>query len=381
MRAGSYKAILVPPCDLMPWATLKNLLALAGAGIPVIFESHLPSDVPGLSDLARRRRQFKTGLKLLEGWRSHSILTRRVWVCDDLEALEGVLSEADVKREKMTDAGLFFLRRAFDGGHSYFIVNRSGKSFEGWLPLAGAAKSVVTMDALSGQAGVAATRQSAANSTEVYLQLQAGESVILRVFEERKVNDPPWTYRREMFPATKLAGEWRVDFISGGPVLPASFATTNLASWAETGDTNAQNFAGTARYSIKFDAPSSEFRLQAARVNAELQTYFLDLGKVCQSARVKLNGKDYGTLIALPFRVVVNNLKPKDNLLEVEVTNVSANRIRDLDRRGVAWKIFNDINFVNINYKPFDASNWPLTDSGLLGPVTLTAVTEFQPAP
>jgi hypothetical protein len=68
----------------------------------------------------------------------------------------------------------------------------------------------------------------------------------------------------------------------------------------------------------------------------------------------------------------VGNLR--DNLLEVEVTNVSANRIRDLDRRGVNWKNFNDINFVNLNYKPFDASNWPLTDSGLLGPVTLTPV-------
>ena len=66
----------------------------------------------------------------------------------------------------------------------------------------------------------------------------------------------------------------------------------------------------------------------------------LDLGDVRQSARVKLNGKDYGTLIMPPFRVVVDNLKPKDNVLEIEVTSVSANRIRDLDRRGVPWKNF-----------------------------------------
>jgi hypothetical protein len=72
--------------------------------------------------------------------------------------------------------------------------------------------------------------------------------------------------------------------------------------------------------------------------------------------------------------VVMDNLKSKDNLLEVEVTNTSANRIRDLDRRGVKWQNFHDINFVNINYKKFDASDWPLADSGLLGPVTLTPV-------
>ena len=72
--------------------------------------------------------------------------------------------------------------------------------------------------------------------------------------------------------------------------------------------------------------------------------------------------------------MVATALNPKGNRLEVEVTNVSANRIRDLDRRGVAWKNFNDINMVNLDYKPFDASSWPLTDSGLLGPVTLTPV-------
>jgi hypothetical protein len=60
----------------------------------------------------------------------------------------------------------------------------------------------------------------------------------------------------------------------------------------------------------------------------------------------------------------------------VEVTNVSANRIRDLDRRKIPWKIFYDINFVSVRYKPFDASDWPLTDSGLLGPVTLTPIIE-----
>jgi hypothetical protein len=99
---------------------------------------------------------------------------------------------------------------------------------------------------------------------------------------------------------------------------------------------------------------------------------------VRQSARVKLNGKDYGTLITPPFRVTVDNLKPDGNVLEIEVTSVSANRIRDLDQRGVPWKNFHDINFVNIDYKPFNAANWPLMDSGLLGPVTLTAVAPAQ---
>ncbi len=97
----------------------------------------------------------------------------------------------------------------------------------------------------------------------------------------------------------------------------------------------------------------------------------IDLGEVLGSARVKLNGVEIATLIAAPFRVALPELRDGENTLEIEVAGVAANRIRDLDRRGVKWRIFEDINLVNIDYKPFDASNWPVRPLGLVGPVTL----------
>jgi hypothetical protein len=45
----------------------------------------------------------------------------------------------------------------------------------------------------------------------------------------------------------------------------------------------------------------------------------------------------------------------------------------------VDWKIMREINFVNINYKPFDASQWAIMPSGLLGPVTLTPLKARHP--
>jgi len=51
-----------------------------------------------------------------------------------------------------------------------------------------------------------------------------------------------------------------------------------------------------------------------------------------------------------------------------------ANRIRDMDIKGIKWRNYHEINFVNINYKPFDASKWEPQPSGLLGPVTITPV-------
>jgi hypothetical protein len=262
--------------------------------------------------------------------------------------------------------GLFYIRRAIDGGRNYFIANRSERAIGGWLPLATAARSVVMMDAMSGRTGNGALRNTTAG-VEVFVQLLPGESIIVRA-QNRSASGASWNYTQRAEFSDLLVGNWRVDFVVGGPQLPSSFATHQVGSWAELGGDAPKSFSGTARYSLTFDAP-----LQHGK------TVSLDLGNVVQSARVKLNGKNFGTLLIPPYRVTVDNLKSTGNELEVEVTSTSANRIRDLDRRGVKWQNFYDINFVNQDYKTFNAANWPLADAGLLGPVTLTEVKEVRP--
>jgi len=61
----------------------------------------------------------------------------------------------------------------------------------------------------------------------------------------------------------------------------------------------------------------------------------------------------------------------EENYLEITVQNLSANYIRKIDKEKPGWKKFYDINFVNVHYQPFDASEWELVESGLLGPVRL----------
>ena len=61
------------------------------------------------------------------------------------------------------------------------------------------------------------------------------------------------------------------------------------------------------------------------------------------------------------------------NVLEVSVTNLMANRIAALDRAGVRWKTFYNVNFPSRlpeNRGPdglFTAAKWEPLDSGLLG--------------
>ena len=367
---GTYRIIVVPPCRLIPLDTLENLTKLAGGGATIIFQDQLPKDVPGLGQLEDRRRQFHEHIEKLDFRDTeHGVREARFGLGRFLVGeLEAALNLSSAKRETFVDGkGLLYARRKIGQEHSYFICNHSEKPFDGWIAPTYSSEPnfiltpMLIMDPMTGQCGIAAARIDSLGRTEFRLQLPPAGSIILRS-DSASTKRSPWCFWRASGQPTALTGPWKVEFIEGGPTLPKSFETSQLASWTESGGDDAIRFAGTARYRIEFDAPKqgSQFRL--------------DLGKVCQSARVRLNGKDLGTLLLAPYQTVIDNFKPRANVLEVEVTNVAANRIRDLDRRHVVWRNFRDINFASIDYKKFDASNWPIYPSGLLGPVTLQPI-------
>lgn len=371
VAGGQYGAIVVPTCERIPLETLRTLLALAEEGGTVVFQDRPPRDVPGLGRLEERRSALRDRLRRAPiedgapGKLACAEVGRGRILVGDLEA---ALDRAGVVREPLADPpGILFVRRACDVGRHYFVVNHGDQALDRWAPLSADAESAALMDPASGRVGAAALRKDAEGRTQVYLQIEPGESIVIRTFAHRKIAGPGWPYLKRVGDAVEIQGPWQVSFIEGGPERPSSFRTRMLGSWTALGGEEARRFAGTALYAATFDAPTQG------------GAFRLDLGKVCQSARVRLNGRDLGTLFAPPFRVRVEELRPKGNALEVEVTNVSANRIRDLDRRGVTWRIFNDINFVDQDYKPFDASRWPLHDSGLMGPVTLEAVSPLDP--
>jgi hypothetical protein len=383
LPGGKYQVVIVPDCRYLPLDTFKQLLSIAERGGRVIFQKGFPTDVSGAGKVAERQAELKALVATLKpvwnGNRSPGFDGYRIGqgsIYTGGSASDGLKSldyENEVTCESLVAAGLSFVRRSGAGGWHYFIANRTSTNFDGWISLGRPAKSVVLLDPLTGRVGVATTREfqrsvslakkAFVSPVELHLQLKAGESVIVRALADAGVVGPAWTYWTPSGAPVALRGDWRVNFLEGGPVLPAAVQTNQLVSWTQFPDTNTAVFAGTAKYALTFAAPS-----------AASDHFELNLGAVAQSARVRVNGRDYGTLITPPFRVVVDHLKPAGNTLEVEVTSVAANRIRDLDRRGVKWKVFRDINIVDINYKPFDASNWPLTDCGLLGPVTLTPV-------
>ena len=147
-----------------------------------------------------------------------------------------------------------------------------------------------------------------------------------------------------------------------------------LISWTSLDIPGVKEFSGTAEYSTNFKKPT---------LNAT--AWLLDLGDVKESATVVLNGKKIATLIGPSYTVtVLASALKTDNVLQVIVTNGMANRIIDLDKRGVEWKKFYNINMsarLAENRGPdglFTAAKWEPKPSGLLGPVTITPLKLIQ---
>ena len=367
LPGADYAVVLVPRTRWMPVDTLRRLLDLAERGGTILFEHHLPQDVPGAAKLAERQAEMKRLLARIDfpaadtPFRQATVGRGRVLVGE----LEPMLAAARVPRETICDEpGVRFIRRRIEEGRITFFVNQSMRLVDGWFPLTTSARSVVLLDALSNRSGRTETRTRDDGTLEVRLRLEPGHSIFLRTVEHRDVRGLHWTWPEAGAETIALTGPWQVEFIEGGPVQPKTYQTAPPQSWTQNGGPETERFAGTAVYRTEFEAPPGN------------GSWLLDLGDVRHTARVRVNGYEIGRLLMPPYRLRLVNLRPGRNQLEVEATNLSANRLRDLDQRKVPWRIFHDINLVNTQYQPFDASAWPVMESGLLGPVVFRTLSK-----
>jgi hypothetical protein len=188
----------------------------------------------------------------------------------------------------------------------------------------------------------------------------------------------------------KIQGPWRVSFDPawGGPAEPVTF--TSLVDWTQRPEPGIKYYSGTVTYRTEFDIQG--------KIPGRQSVVYFNLGVVKHIARVKLNGRDLGVVWTAPWSVMLppTLLSKKGNKLEIEITNVWANRLIGDEQeppdaewspgysgfKSGSWmKEFpewfvkkqprpskNRYCFTTWNYFTKDSS---LVSSGLLGPVTL----------
>ncbi len=261
-----------------------------------------------------------------------------------------LLPDGKIRPDFETDGNLRFIHRRLDGQDIYFVGNRLDRLQKATCKFrVDGVKSVEWWDPLNGERTALTDWECADGVVEAKLAFGPGESgfVVFSRDERSNVQDARCPQR-----AVVIEGPWKVSFDPawGGPEGDVEFKT--LEDWTKRPEWGISHYSGIATYRkmvTSKEAPTS-----------------ISLGDVSNLARVKLNGKDLGSVWCWPWRVAVpaGAWKEGENLLEIEVANLWANRLIG-DASLPAEK---RLTRTTVNpHKPGD----PLRRSGLFGPVCL----------
>ena len=264
------------------------------------------------------------------------------------------------KAEAMkTRYGLRAIRRTNDTGHHYFMANLTPNDVDAWVPLAVEAKQATWFDPMTGRIMPAEVMGGS-----VKMVLRSGESRILQVS-----NRPATTVQKQ--PAIKAAPAtidltdkpWTLTFVESVPAIDQTFQLNKLQTWENLNE-QTKTLRGTGVYTTTVKLSKQ----QASR------NWQIELGDVRESARVFINGQPIGCAWAVPFVLDCQHLLHKGkNEIRIEVTNLPANSIAELDRNEVPWRKMKEINVVDINYKKTTYADWAPMPSGLNSTVRLIA--------
>ena len=429
----SYRVMVLPDVPTMTPRLLRKIGELVEAGATVIGArpSRSPSltGYPGCDDEVRRLAQ-----KLWGNCDGRNVTENRVGRGRIVQGIapEAVLARAGIKpdfsfRTGEPDAGLRYTHRSLGNADLYFVANRDARELQAdaffriqgrrpelWYPETGRIEQPGEYDEIDGTVRVplrlgpvesvfvvfrvghatepgriTATAPLGEGTTEFSRPgLLRDENGNLIARSERSGE---WTLRsadgkvrRVQIPPlpepVTLAGSWMLRFPHNWGA-PAQVELEQLISWSEHPEPGVRYFSGTATYTKSFEVPST-FRAGDLRVH-------LDLGRVAVMAKVKLNGRELGTLWKPPFRTEITDaIRTGPNLLEVSVVNLWINRMigdeqlpPDSERRPngtvVEWPLWLQEGRKSASGR-FTFTSWPLwkkddplVESGLLGPVTL----------
>ncbi len=362
---AKYKALIIPAVKIMPENVLKHIAEMAEKGAKIVFIENYPNSVPGLFNLTSRLKQFKKDLKQISfnsdftKTATHALKEGKIITGSDYKT---TLQAVGIQPEEMiTKFGLHAIRRANAEGYHYFVSALHKDDTDDWMTLSVPAMSVEIFDPMTGETGKAQVRHDG-DKTQVHIQLKSGASLILKTFTNSDIQLPAWKYLTTKVATIRLTNPWKLHFEQSEPQVRQNFTLNNLVSWTTLPNDTLKINCGTGIYETTFDAGTISQNPECV----------LNLGDVRESAHVYMNGQDAGIVWAAPFECRIGKfLKSGNNTLRIEVTNLPANRIADYDRRNVNWRIFKEINFVDINYNKSTYASWKPMESGLCSGVEM----------
>ena len=319
-------------------------------GIIIPGNNIMPSDViQHISDLKAQ------GAKIIKG--------------DNIKAMEQAAKPEMMKK----NLGLKMIRRNNSIGHHYFIANLTGKDITSTVALAVNEKNGIWYNPMTGK-----YHKATIGDKGIEVNLKSGESRILitsdKPVNEWKLGSKVKVSEKEKFAASDsktidlTANAWNLSFTEEAPKVGENFNLKGLKSWENLSE-KAKVMMGTGVYETTFKLSKDDAQKQWA----------IDLGDVRESARVYINNKYVGCAWAVPYILNCKDaLNKGKNTIRIEVTNLPANRIAELDRQGVKWRKMKEINVVDIDYKKTTYEKWTPVPSGLNSSVKLVELKNYN---
>ena len=366
----SYKVLLVPALGCVEPETLKKLEQLAANGATILFIGTIPRAIPRGLPLAQDTSSSTARLEKMIGENAatdkrstsgtHQIADASGDALGNFLARTGVLPDGLPGR-------LAMLRAVHEQEPVYFFKNDSETHrIDAWVTLNRSGQHAIVGNARTGIRSLAQSRPST-NGVMVHLVVEPSEMLVVKLTSKSISEVKPFEYFQAPVQTNAVQGPWNIswtDYDGAGH----SRVINNLESWTQLD--GLELYSGMVDYETSFTIPAQESGRHCE----------LDLGEVCQSAEVWINGELVGCAWTTPFRLNISkSLRSGRNTLRLRVANLSQNRIIDMHRKQLPWQKWKLEENDFIGYCGLLRLNklTPLA-SGLLGPVQLRSYLESK---
>ena len=270
---------------------------------------------------------------------------------------EDDFSSYGLERDLIVPENIAWTHRQGEQGDIYFIANQleETRTFTASMRIHG--RKPECWNPVTGEINADIPYEQKSHRTEVTLTLAPNESVFIVYPAEEDDKETSEKERKEKKDSVKEssetgleATEYTVTFTANGKTIQRQ----ELFDWSKEEDEQIRYYSGTAVYKTTFRWKSKV---------KEGQQVYLNLGKVCDLATVRVNGIDCGTIWTAPYRAdITAALKKGVNELEIEVTNTWANALKGADEGKAPF----DGIWTNAKYRRAENALLP---AGLLGPL------------
>lgn len=332
----SYGILVLPPSETMRPGLLKKIGELAAAGGAVFGPAPLRS--PSLENYPACDDEVKRLAADL--WGGGRILTG--------DTLDAAFEKLGLTPDLVCPADMLWKHRRDGDTDIYFVSNQKDAARDETLSFRVDGKAPELWCAETGRITAEPPYTAANGRVEMPVHFDAHSSVFVVFRKPAAGGGRPAPAPKAPKVLAALDGPWTVAF----PFGEETFKT--LASWTESRNEDVKYFSGEAVYRAEFKAD-------------ETKGVRLDLGAVHDTAVVRVNGKELGTLWKEPYRLDISAaLRPGKNEVEITVVNPWINRlIGDNRSKAEDRATFTSTNIVKPGAR--------LKPAGLLGPVRVLA--------